>query len=121
MRNLRDEQILEIAKRGGVIGMNAYSKFVKDDGENIKAKDLADHVYHIYELARSYENICYGFDFCDEIHQLSGSESKGYDCIKGHSRCFELAAELIARGIDEKEIAGVMGENFLRFLEVTIG
>lgn len=121
MRNLTDEQILEIAKRGGVIGMNAYSKFVKHDGENIKAKDLADHVYHIYELVRSYENICYGFDFCDEIHQLSGSESKGYDCIKGHSRCFELTAELIARGIDEKEIAGVMGENFLRFLEVTIG
>ncbi|AFM21643.1 Zn-dependent dipeptidase, microsomal dipeptidase [Acetomicrobium mobile DSM 13181] len=123
MRNLTDEQILQIAQRGGLMGMNSCSEFVKDAKEKIGAADLADHIEHIYKITGSFEHVCYGFDFCDEFRELSPSpkESPNYDCIKGHARSFELTAELIARGVKEEDIAKIIGGNFLRFLERTIG
>ncbi|MGI6774217.1 dipeptidase [Acetomicrobium sp.] len=123
MRNLTDEQILQIASSGGIIGMNACNEFVKDSNEEVCARDLADHVDHICGLVGSFDHVCYGFDFCDEFREasLQVEEKRNYDCIKGHARSFELTAELVSRGIGEKEIAGIIGGNFLRFLERTIG
>jgi len=123
MRNLTDEQIKQIAQRGGLMGMNACSEFVKDSKVKIGAADLADHIDHICKITGSFERVCYGFDFCDEFRELSPSpkESPNYDCIKGHARCFELTAELVARGMKEEDIAKVIGGNFLQFLERTIG
>lgn len=114
MRNLTDDQISALAKRGGVMGMNCCSTFVADEAKvgPVTAKHLADHVDHIKNLV-GIEHVGFGFDFCDMFRTNSGSTS--YDCISGYSHVSDLTAELLTRGYSEDEIAMVMGENLASF------
>ncbi len=59
-RNLTDEQILEIIKRKGLIGINFYKEFLNK--ENASYKDILKHAEHI--LALGGENVlAIGTDF----------------------------------------------------------
>ena len=104
------------------MGMNVCSRFVGDtDKKTMDEKDLARHVDHIRDIAGT-DHVGFGFDFCDEFRDSSDPESAKFrDCIGGHDRCVDLTAELLARGYPEEEAVKVMGGNFLRFLEKTIG
>ena len=64
MRNLTDEQIKAIAKRNGVIGINAYKSIagVKEGEDPIKK--LADHIEYMVKLVGA-SHVGYGFDLCD--------------------------------------------------------
>jgi membrane dipeptidase len=48
-RNLYDEQIKEIIKRGGFIGMNFYSEFIGDKSKNLKL-EMLNHIEHILSI-----------------------------------------------------------------------
>lgn len=122
MRNLSDDVIRELASRGGIIGMNVCSAFVGDSASSkMTEKDLAHHVDHIRDLAGT-DHVGFGFDFCDEFRDTEDPGSEKFcDCIKGHSKCVDLSAELLRRGYTESEVKKVMGGNLLRFLEQTIG
>ena len=50
-RNLTDDQILLIAKSGGVIGINAYAPFCADSPEDRLPEKLIGHIDHIIEIA----------------------------------------------------------------------
>jgi membrane dipeptidase len=64
----------------------------------------------------------FGFDFCDEMRDFTKPEPhRNYDCIQGHSHSVEFSAELLARGYSEADVVKIIGGNFLRFLEKTIG
>lgn len=122
MRNLTDDLIRKLASRGGVMGMNVCSTFVGDpDVKKLDEKDLANHVDHVRELA-GVEHIGFGFDFCDEMRDFTKpGPHRNYDCIKGHSRSLEFTAEFLARDYSEEDAIKIMGGNFMRFLERTIG
>ncbi len=121
MRNLTDDQIRSLASRGGVMGMNVCSAFVGDSDKNMMSeKDLAYHVDHIRNLV-GMDHVGFGFDFCDELTDFSQPGAERFcDCIKGHSRCVDLTAELLARGYTEEDAVKVMGGNLLRFLKDTV-
>lgn len=118
-RNLTDEQIIAIAKTGGVIGMNAYSDFVsrKDTEKNVEG--IVNHIIHIRDLV-GIEHIGLGFDFCDKFTSsnpsyLGGqSKTKGFDVINGHKNIDKLTQVLLDRGFTDKELQLILGENFLR-------
>ncbi len=114
MRNLTDEQIVALAQRGGVMGMNSCSTFVADEAKvgPVTAKHLADHVDYIKNLV-GIEHVGLGFDFCDMFRTNSGSSS--YDCVSGYNQAADLTTELLMRGYSEDQVAMVMGENFARF------
>lgn len=122
MRNLTDDQIRRLASRGGVMGMNVCSAFVGDSASSkMTEKDLALHVDHIRDLVGT-DHVGFGFDFCDELTDFSRPGAENFcDCIKGHSRCADLTAELLARGYSEEDAVKVMGGNLFRFLEETMG
>lgn len=80
-RNLTDEQIKELASRGGVIGLNNMLNFVfpKKQGQESSAKPipsvelpegkepyegLLDHAQHIVDLVGS-DHLGFGFDLCE--------------------------------------------------------
>ena len=63
-RNLRDDQIRAIAKRGGVIGLNAWKGFIREDQDKATVKDLARHARYIADLVGT-EHVACGFDFFD--------------------------------------------------------
>ena len=60
-RNLTDEQIREIIRRGGLIGINLYPKFV-NGGEDNSFDELYRHVEHILSLGGE-QVLALGTDF----------------------------------------------------------
>ena len=74
-RNLTDEMISIINQRGGIIGLNFYVGFLKDD-ENAGMTDIIRHAE--YMLSLGCENsLCLGSDFdgCDIPLEMTGVES----------------------------------------------
>lgn len=61
-RNLTDDLIVQIASRGGVIGVNCVPQFLRDDGVTIYADNVVKHIQHIYNLA-GIDVIAIGNDF----------------------------------------------------------
>lgn len=74
-RNLTDDMIDVISSRGGLIGLNFYREFLRDDG-NASMQDIVRHAE--YMLGRGCENsLCLGSDFdgCEIAGDMAGIES----------------------------------------------
>lgn len=50
-RNLEDWQLREIADRGGIVGLNFYNAFLREDGAEATPDDVLRHVDHILNVA----------------------------------------------------------------------
>ncbi len=104
-RNLTDEMFTEIAKRGGVVGINYYKNFIRDDAEDGTMVDLLRHVHHFLGLGG--ENaIALGSDF-------DGASVPSY--ISGIDKIEQLALCLEKSGIDAKTVDKILFENANRF------
>ena len=75
-RNLRDDQLLTIADRGGFVGLNAMADFV---GQGSTIDTFVDHVEHAVELIGA-EHVGLGLDFLadTEAHSLPVSAQPGH-------------------------------------------
>ncbi|MEG0751947.1 MAG: membrane dipeptidase [Oscillospiraceae bacterium] len=60
-RNLTDEHFCEIARRGGIVGLNLYKEFLKSDGD-AKLSDFMRHSYKMLTLGGE-RSVCIGSDF----------------------------------------------------------
>ncbi len=65
-RHIRDDQVREITRRGGVVGLNLYGKFLAVDRPST-LKDALDHVLHIAALAQ-----------CDDVCALGSDLDGGF-------------------------------------------
>ena len=92
-RNLTDEQFCEIRDRGGLVGLNYYRYFIKEDGISNNIDDLLAHVRHFLSLrcwtavslrksprrscsrmlAGSSRKICNFFTGCNGLHMHGGA------------------------------------------------
>lgn len=61
-RNLTDDMFREIAARGGIVGLNYYKNFIREDGESGTVDDLLRHVHHFLELGGE-DSLALGSDF----------------------------------------------------------
>ncbi len=70
-RNLTDEHFQEIARRGGLVGINFYKAFLNDDPERASLTDAARHIAHFIELGGE-DTVCMGSDFdgCETVPGL---------------------------------------------------
>ena len=78
LRNLTDDMIDIISARGGLIGLNFYREFLRDDG-NAHMSDIINHAE--YMLSRGCENcLCLGSDFdgCEIALDMIGIESMAH-------------------------------------------
>ena len=116
-RNLTDEQIVAIAKAGGVVMINASSSFLDADGlAAARAKPqrdyhttlarYVDHLEHAMKLAPGAVGL--GTDF-DGI----GDPPKDFADVSYFPK---LVEELLRRGHSDAEVRGLLGENFLAYL-----
>lgn len=127
-RNLLDEHIRAIAESGGVLGLNAFPAFVSADP--VPTLDqLIDHAVYIAELVGA-EHIGLGFDYADEDeddYDYYGYDERYYPRppwtwptgIASWTDCAGLEDAFARRGFSEPEIAGILGENFLRAFDRT--
>lgn len=133
-RNKTDEAIRLLAERGGVIGANAFPMFFPD-GFDSTVDVYLDAIDGLVERAGP-EHVAIGTDFCMEqsrewfewIFASQGSvpaetvahTPHPYRHLRGFedpSKFAHLADLLGRRGYDERVIAGILGENWLRLFE----
>ncbi len=122
-RNLTDEQIREIGRRHGVIGLNFLAMFIDADRGKATADRLADHAVHIASLAGA-ESLALGPDYAD--YYMDAMERwmrrdrlpadlmtyiPGADTVRTLPVLIQALAD---RGFSDSELAGVLGGNALR-------
>lgn len=109
-RHIQDAHIAEIARRGGVVGLNLYGKFLASN-RPAQLSDALAHIEHVATVAGTREVSAMGSD-------LDGGF--GPECVPEEIRSFDrydtLTNELARRGWSEHECAGFAGENWLRVL-----
>ena len=106
-RNLTNAQICEIAKRGGLIGLNYYVNFLRDDGNVESLDDLYRHVMHFLTL---------GADKCIAL----GSDYDGAtipEFLNSIEKVFSIYEYFLSRGISSQLADDIMFGNAYRFFE----
>lgn len=121
-RNLTDAQLKEIAKTGGVVGMNSFRDFVGENANTQNVEKLVDHVDYIVNLI-GIEHVACGFDFNDYLDSdvLGGfatiADSPGIDGLKTTYETPNVIAELKNRGYRDSDIKLISYGNFYRVLK----
>ena len=116
-RHLADDTIIEIARRGGVIGLNLLGDFItpgmnkgKKKGERASIEDCIRHIEHVCELTNSRNHIGLGSDMD------GGFGSDGLpESINTPSDLTVLTDALAEQGWSQTELAGFAHANFERF------
>lgn len=104
-RNLTDDQIVALARKGGVIQICLYQDFLTSDG-SADVKCIVDHINHVVRLV--------GVDYVG-----IGSDFDGGGGIPGCNAVNELiniTKELIRQGYSDNDLAKIWGGNFLRVM-----
>ncbi len=115
-RNLTDQQIMAIAAKGGVIGLNAARNFIDSNPEHQDALHLAAHGRYIADLV-GVEHLAVGFDFMDFFEDHA--TSMGTDLISA-LQAQNLIRGLRAQGFSEGECQVISYDNALRILRQTL-
>lgn len=103
-RNLTDEFIRRMGEKGCVIGVNFYSRFLKDGMDFSKTEWIAEHILHMVHIGGIE---CIGL----------GSDFDGIDCGLELKNCegMQLLAECLRkRGMTEGQIEQIFYKNVLR-------
>ena len=115
-RNLTDQQLKAIAKRNGLIGINAYAGFLNKGKASID--DYIDHIEYIANLI-GMEYVALGFDFINylEPHDLGTSFSERTDMLTSADDVQELISRLKRLNWDQKAIQMITEDNAKRFIK----
>lgn len=115
-RNLTDEQIIAIAKRNGLIGINSAPVFVHPDKNKQDIPHLVKHMQYIKELV-GIKYIALGMDFMDYFKGYETFHTKGLeDCTKMQKLIYEMEKQ----GFTEDEIKAIAYKNALRKIKEVI-
>lgn len=120
-RHLTDEQIAHVARRGGVIGLNLFSKFLNPhlaDHGRATIADCVHHIEHVAEVAQRSSPFTNGRRHVALGSDLDGGFSaarlpEGINEPRDYSR---LAQALSARRWSDDDIASFAAGNWLRVL-----
>jgi membrane dipeptidase len=106
-RNLTDAQLQALAANGGVIGVSYVPTFI--DPLHPTVDRLLDHIDHIVTVA-GIDTVGLGSDF-----------DGGGTLLSDATATPRITKGLITRGYSDAEIRKILGENFFRVLQATIG
>lgn len=105
-RNLEDWQIRELASAGGVMGINAFSDFLRDDGM-AGTEDLVRHIEYVCGLVGE-DHVGFGSDFDGMVREKSAlTRPEGW---------MNVLSALRNRGFSRESVEKIAGLNFLRVL-----
>lgn len=108
-RNLKDNQIKQIAMMEGIIGIAFCSQFLNKTGK-ANLSDIVKHIKYIKNLVGiDYVGIGSDFDGLDEEDILSD--------MKSVKDIWKLEKELKKEGFTKQDINKVLGDNWLRVLK----
>ncbi len=113
-RNLTDEQLKAVAERDGVIGAVAIPSFV--DRERPTLERYVGHITYMVDLV-GYNHVGLGFDF---VYYLPGWSGRSVEGLKDESGIPALI-ELLRERFSERELRGILFENFARVFKRVVG
>lgn len=108
-RNLDDEQIKQIAKRKGVIGI-CFCKPFLTNGKKATVKDIIKHINYIANLV-GVDYIALGSDF-DGVEENNKLED-----IRSVKDMKIIISELQKEGYNKEQIDKITSQNFLRIIQ----
>jgi len=108
-RNLPDQDLKEIAARGGVIGVTFVPDFLEDDGEKATIESIVNHAEYIAEKT-SMNAVGFGSDF-DGVESLPAG-------IAGAESWHRILDALETRGWSSEDVTKVAGGNWRRFFNL---
>lgn len=106
-RNLTDEQLLALKEKGGVVGLCYAPNFLCDGGD-AGIDDICRHLDYIKNLIGS-EHLGLGTDWDGILRVPTGMEDVAKTPL--------LTKWMLENGYSRREIAGVMGESFVRLMK----
>ena len=118
-RNLTDDMLKEIAKTGGLVGMNSLREFVSEKREEQNVQKLCDHLDYIANLI-GIDHIALGYDFDDYLGgEALGSfssnlDSPSADGVSNEAEAYNLILEMKKRGYSQEDCDKVAYKNFYR-------
>jgi membrane dipeptidase len=129
VRNLTDAQLEAIAASGGVVGVHALGYLVTPNGGRPAFDEFLSHIEHMLEVMGE-DHVAVGPDLMENwpepeytllwrsegIPKLEFVYPDEFDSL---SKFHNITAGLLARGVDERVIVKVLGENVLRLFEET--
>jgi membrane dipeptidase len=107
-RQVTDETVAEIARRGGIVGVSFYQQHLRRTGRATLG-DVVGHIVHHARAAGSPEHVGLGTD-------LDGGFDTRYAPIDSLAKLKELPARLRLH-FSKTQVEGIMGDNWLAFLE----
>ena len=121
-RCVRDDQIEACAAKGGVLGMTGLSAFL--GGAGATPERVVDHIDHVANLVGP-EHVGLGLDYVYDLETFETFVARmpdPYPPEAGYRDMQQLeleqvpciTEELLRRSYGEKEIRGILGENWLR-------
>ena len=113
-RNLTDAQLDEIARTGGIVGLNFHVGFLRPDGRDDRPTSLHEIVEHARYIADriGVEHVGLGSDF---------DGAKMPDDLADASRLPALLESLRAHGFGEEDVHAIAYRNWERVVERTWG
>ena len=106
-RNLTDEQLKALARKGGVAQVTLYKGFLRKDGE-ASILDAVEHLNHMANVM-GVEHVGIGTDF-DGDGGIPGCASA--------AEAINFTRRLLAERYSRDDIAGIWGGNFLRLMQL---
>lgn len=104
-RNLTDDMFREIVRRGGVVGLNYSTHFIREGGGSESIEDLLRHVHHYLELGGK-GTLALGSDY-------DGTDIPPY--LDGLGRIETLFEALDRSGIPQPVVEDILFHNANRF------
>ncbi|HEY8498476.1 MAG TPA: dipeptidase [Limnochordales bacterium] len=111
VRNLTDDQIRALARKGGVMGINFFPGFLRQDGQ-ATLEDVVRHIDHVVELVGP-DHVGLGSDYDGITRVPQGLEDP--------SRLPALTEALLRRGYGDEAVRKILGENFARVFRAALG
>lgn len=109
-RNLRDEQIMAIAERGGVTGLVLYNQFLKTGDGIPTIEDVFTHADYMIRLV--------GEDHVGIGSDMDGARVEDFpEGLRKISDLPKIAELFLEKGYSESRVRKVMGGNFLRVIK----
>ena len=106
-RNLTDDQMRALAKAGGVAQTTVYGGFLRTDGE-ATIIDAVEHLCHAVKIM-GVEHVGLGTDFDGD---------GGVPGLADASEIINFTRHLLRRQFSEQDIRLIMGDNFLRAIDL---
>lgn len=123
-RNLTDDQLRELAKTGGIVGLNSFNEFVHPEEDKQTVENLVKHLQHLVEVM-GIEHVGFGFDFsefcCGATLSAFSSQANPYTIgLEDASKVPNVIAEMRRVGFHEEEIEKIAYKNWHRLIKEVV-